>query len=61
MARAKKEGNYRFLNVSIEEDVLHLLDQYSEKTHIPKNAITEMALREYLNQRLPVEDDEENQ
>ena len=52
MARAKKEGNYRFLNVSIEEDVLHLLDQYSEKTHIPKNAITEMALREYLDNKL---------
>ena len=52
MARAKKEGNYRFLNVSIEEDVLHLLDQYSEKTHIPKNAITEMALREYLDSKL---------
>ena len=52
MARAKKEGKYRFLNVSIREDVLHLLDQYSEKTHIPKNAITEMALREYLDNKL---------
>lgn len=61
MARAKKEGKYRFLNVSIREDVLLSLDRYSEATRIPKNAITEMALEEYLNQRLPVEDNEEKQ
>lgn len=61
MARPKRRGNYRFLNVSIKESVLDQLNQYAEETHIPKNAITEMALREYLNQRLSVEDDEENQ
>lgn len=49
MARAKKEGNYRFLNVSISEEVLKKLDRYSEVSRIPKNAITEMALSEFLN------------
>ena len=52
MARPKRRGNYRFLNVSIKESVLDQLDQYAEETHIPKNAITEMALLEYLNKRL---------
>lgn len=56
MARAKKEGNYRFLNVSIEDGVLRKLDQYSEETHIPKNAITEMALLAYLKKKMDKED-----
>lgn len=49
MARAKKEGNFRFLNVQMPEDVLDRLTEYSEKSRIPKTAITEMALREYLD------------
>ena len=49
MARAKKEGNFRFLNVQMPEDVLDRLTEYSEKSRIPKTAITEMALRGYLD------------
>ena len=53
MARAKKEGNFRFLNVQMPEDVLDRLTEYSEKSRIPKTAITEMALREYLDRVMP--------
>lgn len=53
MARAKKEGNFRFLNVQMPEDVLDRLTEYSEKSRIPKTAITEMALREYLDKVMP--------
>ena len=54
MARAKKEGNYRFLNVQMPEDVLDRLTEYSEQSRIPKTAITEMALREYLDKMMPI-------
>ncbi len=54
MARAKKEGKFRFLNVQMPEDVLDQLTEYSEKSRIPKTAITEMALREYLDKMMPV-------
>lgn len=53
MARAKKEGDFRFLNVQMPEDVLDRLTEYSEKSRIPKTAITEMALREYLDKAMP--------
>ncbi len=56
MARAKKEGNYHFLNVQIKDKIMNKLDTYSAQTRIPKNAITEMALTEYLKDK--VSDDE---
>ena len=49
MARVKKEGKFRYLNVSMPEELLQRLDKYSEKSRIPKTAITEMALEEYLD------------
>lgn len=56
MARAKKEGNYHFLNVQIPDEVMGMLSKYSSISRIPKNAITEIALREYLNKVLPNEE-----
>lgn len=53
MARAKKEGNFKFLNVQIPEDIIERLSEYSAQSRIPKNAVTEMALREYLDKVLP--------
>lgn len=51
MSRAKKDGLYRYLNVNLPDKLLQRLDEYSEKSRLPKNAITEMALREYLNKK----------
>ena len=48
MSRDKKQGEFRFLNVNLPVELLDKLDEYSEKTRIPKVAITEMALKEYL-------------
>lgn len=56
MARAKKEGNYHFLNVQIPDEVMGMLSKYSSISRIPKNAITEIALREYLNKVLSNEE-----
>lgn len=53
MARTKKEGTFRFLNVQLPDDLLNRLAKYSEQTRIPKNAITEIALKEYLDKRSP--------
>ena len=53
MGRARKEGNYHFLNVQIKDEILDKLNAYSDMTRIPKTAITEMALEEYLNKVMP--------
>lgn len=55
MARAKKEGNYRYLNVRIPEEILRKLDEYANTSRLPKNVITEFALAEYLSKKLSVE------
>lgn len=53
MARAKKQGEFRFLNVNLPVELLDRLDNYSDKTRIPKVAIAEIALREYLDKVAP--------
>lgn len=53
MARAKKQGEFRFLNVNLPVELLDKLDEYSDQTRIPKVAITEIALREYLEKVMP--------
>ena len=53
MARAKKKGNFRFLNVHLPVELLDRLEEYSDTTRIPKVAITEMALQEYLDKVAP--------
>lgn len=54
MARAKKEGSFHFLNVQLPDDLLERLTDYSNQSRIPKTAITEMALKEYLDRVYPV-------
>ena len=49
MARAKKQGEFRFLNVNLPVELLDRLNNYSDETRIPKVAIAEIALREYLD------------
>ena len=52
MAREKRDGEFRSLNVRLPEEVLGKLDEYAKESRIPKNAITELALSEYLDARL---------
>lgn len=51
MTRPKKPGKYKYLNVAMPEELLVRLDDYSNATRIPKTAITEMALKEFLDKR----------
>lgn len=53
MGRARKEGSYHFLNVQIKDEILDRLTAYSDQTRIPKTAITEIALEEYLDKVMP--------
>ena len=52
MARAKKEGSY--LNAKLPTEIIERVSAYSEATRIPKTAIVEMALKEYLDKAAPV-------
>ena len=52
MAREKRDGEFRSLNVRLPEEVLGKLDEYAKESRIPKNAITELALSVYLDARL---------
>ena len=53
MPRAKKQGEFRFLNVNLPVELLDRLDNYSDETRIPKVAIAEIAIREYLDKVVP--------
>lgn len=48
MPRAKKDG--RYVNIYMEKPLADTLERYSAETHIPKTAIIEMAVREYMEQ-----------
>lgn len=47
MARAKKNGE--FVNCKVRQDIADRLNAYSEETMIPKTAIVEKAIEEYLD------------
>ena len=49
MARAKRDGEYKYLNVSLPVDLLKRLDDYYDKSRFNKNTIVEFALDEYLD------------
>ena len=49
MARAKRDAEHKYLNVSLPVSLLEKLDNYSKESRIPKTAIVEFALNEYLN------------
>lgn len=46
MARAKKDG--KFFNCYIDKEIFEKLEQYCEKTSIPKTSVVEKALSQYL-------------
>ena len=46
MPRAKKDG--KFLNCYVDKEILEKLEQYCEKTSIPKTSVVEKALSQYL-------------
>lgn len=52
MARAKKEGSY--LNAKLPTEIIKRVCAYSEQTRIPKTAIVEIALKEYLDKVAPI-------
>ena len=52
MARAKKEGSY--LNAKLPTEIIERVSAYSEQTRIPKTAIVEMSLKEYLDKVAPI-------
>ena len=53
MARTKvKDSEAR--SFRIRKDIGERLDWYSDKSRIPKTAIVEMALEEYLNKAVPI-------
>lgn len=56
MARPRKEGSY--LNAKLPTEIIERVSAYSEKTRIPKTAIVEMALKEYLDKVDPVTEKE---
>ncbi len=55
MARAKKEGN--FVNCKVRQEILDRLNDYADKSMIPKTSIVEKAIEEYLDKVAPIQDD----
>lgn len=51
MPRTKKEGEY--INCKIRKDVFDKLSEYSKNSMIPKTALVERALEEYLDRMMP--------
>ena len=47
MSRPKKDG--KFINAYVRKDIADRVDAYSEESLIPKTAIIEIALEEYLD------------
>ena len=50
MAREKKDGE--FINCKIRQEVADKLNEYSKVSMVPKTAIVEKALDEYLDKNL---------
>lgn len=49
MARIKRDGEYKYLNVSLPVELLKKLDDYYNEYRLAKNAIVEFALEDYLD------------
>ena len=56
MARPRKEGSY--LNAKLPTEIIERVSEYSDRTRIPKTAIVEMALKEYLDKVAPAKEKE---
>ena len=46
MPRQKKDGKY--INIYMQRSLVEAIEEYSDQTMIPKTAILEKAVREYL-------------
>ena len=57
MARQKKDG--QFLNCYMRKDLYNRVEAYCQETMIPKTAIVEKAVEEYMNKVAPVEKKDE--
>jgi predicted transcriptional regulator len=53
MSRIKREGSFHFLNAKLPDSIFKRVEKYSEQTRIPKTAIVEKALLEYLDRVCP--------
>ena len=51
MPRVPKKGE--FINCKVSIDLIDKLNEYTQKTRIPKTAIVEMALEEYFKKVMP--------
>jgi len=58
MARMKKDGH--FLNCKLPDKILDRLSEYTQKTRIPKTAVVEIALTEYLDKMNPETEQEKD-
>ena len=52
MARERKDGE--FVNVKVRQDIADRLNQYTKESMIPKTALVEKAIEEYLDKHAPV-------
>ncbi len=52
MARERKDGE--FVNVKVRQDIADRLNQYTKESMIPKTALVEKAIEEYLDRNAPV-------
>lgn len=50
MPRIKKQG--RFLNAKVSDEIFDRVEIYSRESLLPKTAIVELALREYLDKNM---------
>ena len=56
MGRKAKEGEY--ICCKLNKHIADMLNQYSDKTAIPKTALIEQALELYISSRLSIEEEE---
>ena len=54
MPRAKKEGTY--LNIKLRQDLYDRLAAYCAESGMPKTAVTEKALEQYLDKKMKEDD-----
>ena len=53
MPRSKKDG--QFLNAKLPQPLFDRIQSYCERTRIPKTAVVEFALQEYMDKVDPVD------
>ena len=54
MSIIKEHKNGEFVNVKVRQDIADRLNQYTKESMIPKTALVEKAIEEYLDRNAPV-------